>query len=71
MFSTLSCFCSLHSELFNLISAAFNNLFFWDSPFDTGDRVFIDEGNFVVKKMGLFAVGLPCYFGRAPFLTLA
>ena len=45
--------------------------FFWDSPFDTGDRVFIDEGNFVVKKMGLFAVGLPCYFGRAPFLTLA
>jgi len=25
------------------------------SPFDTGDRCFIDDENFVVKKMGLFA----------------
>jgi len=24
-------------------------------PFDTGDRVFVDEENFIVKKMGLFA----------------
>jgi hypothetical protein len=28
------------------------------SPFDTGDRCFIDDENFVVKKMGLFAVGI-------------
>ena len=26
------------------------------SPFDTGDRCFIDEENLVVKKVGLFAV---------------
>ena len=25
------------------------------SPFDTGDRCFIDDENLVVKKMGLFA----------------
>lgn len=30
------------------------------SPYDTGDRVFIDDENFVVKKMGLFAVSEIC-----------
>jgi len=38
----------------------------FNSPFDTGDRCFIDEENVVVKKMGLFATT----FTRADGTTL-
>jgi hypothetical protein len=31
---------------------------FHNSPYDTGDRCFIDDENLVVKKMGLFAASL-------------
>ncbi|KZP13069.1 hypothetical protein FIBSPDRAFT_869683 [Athelia psychrophila] len=41
----------------NAASNAFDAIMFLfvTHPFDTGDRVFIDDENFVVKKMGLFA----------------
>jgi hypothetical protein len=55
----LSCFCLLLSELlgvFLLDMMFLLILILCCSPFDTGDRCFIDDENFVVKKMGLFAV---------------
>uniref|UniRef100_A0A0W0F976 EF-hand domain-containing protein n=1 Tax=Moniliophthora roreri TaxID=221103 RepID=A0A0W0F976_MONRR len=41
----------------NAASNAFDAIMFLfvTHPFDTGDRVFVDEENLVVKKMGLFA----------------
>lgn len=41
----------------NAASSAFDAIMFLfvTHPFDTGDRCFIDDENFVVKKMGLFA----------------
>ncbi|KAF7978317.1 hypothetical protein HWV62_929 [Athelia sp. TMB] len=41
----------------NAASNAFDAIMFLfvTHPFDTGDRVFIDDENYVVKKMGLFA----------------
>jgi len=41
----------------NAASSAFDAVIFLfvSHPFDTGDRCFIDDENFVVKKMGLFA----------------
>ncbi|TFK56013.1 hypothetical protein OE88DRAFT_1621194 [Heliocybe sulcata] len=41
----------------NAASSAFDAVIFLfvTHPFDTGDRCFIDDENFVVKKMGLFA----------------
>ncbi|KAL0948986.1 hypothetical protein HGRIS_009085 [Hohenbuehelia grisea] len=41
----------------NAASSAFDAIMFLfvTHPFDTGDRVFIDDENMIVKKMGLFA----------------
>ena len=51
-----SCSCSLPS-MFPLEVSHISYTYVWViSPFDTGDRCFIDQENLVVKKVGLFAV---------------